>query len=162
MLWELIPLDHNMTATKIVNTVLIALWIALLPIHPAIISALCLPAVDLVLGLLVANRDKKPITSSGIKRTVAKIMLYEFAIVLAFCVETYMTSSVVPIIHMVTGLIGVTELKSCIEHMDDLYGSPLFLALLARLAPAKADKPVTININPEDPTQISITPPEGD
>jgi len=114
-----------------------AIWIALVPVHAAMATVIGLPLVDLALGLVVSYRTRKPITSSGLKRTVAKIFLYEMATVLAFVVESYMTGSLIPCIRMVTGLIGMTELKSCLEHLDSLGGQPLFVTLLGKLAPGK-------------------------
>jgi len=115
-------------------------WVLIAPMRPALASVMALPVVDLLLGLLCSYRAKRPITSSGIKRTVAKICLYEVATVLAYVVETNLTGSFIPVIKMVTGLIGVTELKSCLEHLDELGGQPLFASLLNRLAPPPDDK----------------------
>lgn len=130
---------------RLAKMAFICVWMALAPIRPALLSILLLPLVDLTLGLIAAYRAKRPITSSGIKRTVAKVLIYQVAALLAFCVETYLTGGWVPAVRMVTGLIGVTELKSCLEHLDELGGSPLFASLLKKLAPG----------HPEDPTDAS-------
>ena len=114
---------------------LTALWVALMPIRPAMASVLMLPLVDLILALVVARRGKVAITSTGLKRTVGKVLMYETATILAFVVETSLTGPWVPVVKMVTGLIGMTELKSCLEHLDELGGQPLFASLLSRLAP---------------------------
>lgn len=123
------------------------MWVLLAPIRPAMASVFLLPMVDMALGLLAAYRAKRPITSTGIKRTVAKVFLYEVAVCLAFTVETYMTGPFIPVIRMVTGLIGITELKSCLEHLDDLGANPLFKTLVSKLAP-------------EQPSDTPPTPPQ--
>lgn len=122
---------------KILKPLLAALWLSLVPIHPALISVMCLPLVDLALALLCAKRAKEPVTSSGLKRTVAKVLMYEAATILAFVTETSLLGGLVPVVRMVTGLIGMTELKSCLEHLDTLGGNPLFASILNRLAPPK-------------------------
>lgn len=114
---------------------LAAIWLTLVPIRPAIISVMALPMIDLVFALVIARRNKQPITSSGLKRTVAKIFMYEAATVLAFVVETYLIAGWIPVVKTVTGIIGMTELKSCLEHLDDLGGNKLFSSILASLAP---------------------------
>lgn len=110
-------------------------WFWLAPIRPALISVISLPLVDLVLALIVARKSGIPITSSGLKRTTAKLLMYLAATVLAFVVESYLTGPFFPVIHIVTGMVGLTELKSCLEHLDDLGGAPLFSSILKRLAP---------------------------
>jgi hypothetical protein len=116
-------------------SLVLACWVLFAPIRPSMAAVFLLPVIDLILALVYAKRSKQPITSSGIKRTVAKVFLYELATILAFVTETYLTGAFVPAIKMVTGLIGVTELKSCLEHLDDLGGQPLFASLLSKLAP---------------------------
>lgn len=120
---------------KLLKPLGLILWLWLMPIHSAVISVLTLPLIDLLLGLIGAYRAKRPITSSGLKRTVGKLLMYETATVLAFIVEHYLIGQFIPVIHIVTGLIGITELKSCLEHLDELGGQPLFASILAKLAP---------------------------
>lgn len=123
------------TITIAIKTLAAIVWLALLPIHAAVISVMALPLVDLALALIAAKRLGKPITSSGLKRTVAKILVYEMATILAFVVEHYLAGEFVPVVKTVTGLVGMTELKSCLEHLDDLGANPLFASLLNKLAP---------------------------
>lgn len=125
------------TVSRALKMVVGVVWIWLVPIHPALISIMALPAVDLVLALVAARRAGRPITSAGMKRTVAKVAMYELATILAFVVEMYLLSSMVPVVKMVTGLIGMTELKSCLEHLDELGGNQMFANLLSKLAPPK-------------------------
>jgi hypothetical protein len=124
----------------------IAVWITLVPVRPAIISVMALPLVDLCFALTIAKRSGQSITSSGLKRTVAKILMYEAATVLAFIVETYLINGWVPIVKTVTGIIGMTELKSCLEHLDDLGGNKLFGSILAALAPQNQQNLTQVNI----------------
>lgn len=129
------------TLKKYALTVGFALWIWIAPIRPALATVAALPMVDLVLALVCAFRAKRPITSSGLKKTIAKIFLYEMATLLAFATETYLLGPLIPAIKIVTGLIGVTELKSCLEHLDELSGKSLFSAAIAKLAPPQPVEP---------------------
>jgi len=124
-----------------VTYIAIALWMWLMPIRPALISIMALPLADLILALIGAYKAKVPITSSGLKRTVAKIFMYEFTTILAFVVEMYLLSSFIPVVKIVTGLIGMVELKSCLEHLNEINGNPIFGLILAKLAPDQIDAP---------------------
>ncbi len=129
-----------MMLLRTIKLMLLSAWIALVPIHPALISVMCLPIADLALALLCARKNKEAITSSGLKRTVAKVLMYEAAVILAFVTETTLLGSLVPAVKMITALIGITELKSCLEHLDILGGAPFFASILNKLAPPKDDK----------------------
>jgi len=122
----------------------------LMPIRPALISVMALPIADLILALIGAVKAKRLITSSGIKRTVGKILMYEFTTILAFVVEMYLLSSFIPVIKIVTGLIGMTELKSCLEHLNEINGNPIFGLILTKLAPDKIDPTPNQIIKVED------------
>lgn len=103
------------------------------PIKTAVIAALILVIADLITGLLAAHKQGIPITSSGIKRTVGKIALYEVAIILGFLAETYLTSSILPVCKLVTSVVGLTELKSILENMDIIYGGDLWQDLISKI-----------------------------
>ena len=116
------------------------IWVFLAPIQPAMGCVMALPIVDLILALYCAKRAGQPLTSTGLKRTVAKILMYEAATILAFLTETYLTGPALPCLRLVTGLIGCTELKSCLEHLDEAQGSSLFAMILSKLSPPNEDK----------------------
>jgi hypothetical protein len=139
-----------MSLKQVLYSSCLFLWVALAPAHVALGSVAALPLVDLLLALMCARKALGPLQSNplkeiatwltlvesgGLKRTVAKILMYEMATVLAFFVGTYLTGPIVPCLQGVTGLIGVTELKSCLEHLDELHGSSLFATLVKKLAP---------------------------
>lgn len=130
---------------------MLLIWLALMPVRPAMAAALCLPLTDLALGLIAAHKAKTPITSSGLKRTVAKILMYQVAIILAFAVEVNLMGDLVPTVKIVTGLIGATELKSCLEHLEELSGMPLFESILSRLSPPPIDTILPPNDDKQDP-----------
>jgi hypothetical protein len=111
----------------------------LAPAKTSLVAVMVLPLVDLGLALAVAVKTKQPITSSGLKRTVAKLLMYEVATVLAFITEKYLTGDIVPCMRIVTGLVGITELKSCLEHLDELSGGSFFKAAVNQLTGGDKD-----------------------
>jgi hypothetical protein len=61
-------------------------------------------------------------------------MIYEFAVFAAFLVQTYLTGQDLPVLSLVGGFVGLTELKSILQRLDTLNGNPLFTTLIERLA----------------------------
>jgi hypothetical protein len=65
-----------------------------------------------------------------------KLAVYESVVLLAFLVEQYLTGDFVPIVKILSGYIGITELKSCMENMEDITGVPILKALIDKLSKA--------------------------
>lgn len=117
-----------------VKTLLLALVATLAPIQAALLTTFCLIFVDLVLGLMSAKKRKQDVTSSKLKATVVKLLAYESSIIMAYFVGTYLTGPDVPVLSMVTSIVGLTELKSCVEHIDTLTNKKLMSGILASLS----------------------------
>jgi phage-related holin len=96
-------------------------------------TALLLVMADLITGVLAARKQKKRITSSGLQRTVVKTFVYETAIILGFLTEVYLLNHSMPISNMIAGLIGLTELKSCLENIDIIGGKGLLKQVIGKL-----------------------------
>ncbi len=124
---------------KTLQAVALAAVAIFAPIHAAIYTAFCLIIVDLASGLVAAKKRGEAITSSGIKRTVGKIVLYEVAICAAFLVQQYLTGDLFPALKLVTALVGLVELKSILENLDAINGSPLFKAIVSKIVQAESD-----------------------
>lgn len=112
---------------------IIALIAIFAPVQGAIATAALLVVMDLFLGIWAAKRRSEAITSSGIKRTVGKVALYEAAICLAFLAQTYLIGNLLPVTSLVTALIGLTELKSVFENLDSISGGSLLKSIIARI-----------------------------
>lgn len=124
-----------------------ALIAVLAPIREVLVTTLLLVVADLVLGVLAAIKRKEKIQSSKLKITVIKLFVYQLAIVLAHLVGEHLTGPLIPVLNMVTTIIGLTELKSVYEKLDVLSGGSLLKAIIARVSPN--------SVNTKD-----ITPPE--
>lgn len=100
------------------------------PIKPMAIASLAIVFLDLISGLLAARKQKQPITSSGLKQTIIKAFVYEFALILAFIVQTYLMQNSMPLTNLVATLIGCTELKSVAENLEIISGQPFLTSLI--------------------------------
>lgn len=95
------------------------------PIKATLIVVMVLAGVDLFTGIRVSKKRRRKITSAGLKRTVVKVMVYELVVMLGFLVQQYMTGDVVPVVQVLAGFIGLTELKSVMENLEAVTGMPL-------------------------------------
>lgn len=123
----------------------ISLWAVFAPIKAVMGATGALIFVDLATGLWAAKKSGQPITSKGISRTIAKIVLYECALAVSYIVHQYMTGDLLPADKLVAGLIGLVELKSILENMNIINGSPVFAAIVNRAISAQDA------LDPKDP-----------
>lgn len=104
------------------------------PAKAMILTSLALVMMDLVMGLLAARKQNIPITSSGLKRTVVKLAIYETAIILGFLTQQYLIGSdSVPVCNIIAGFIGLTELTSCLESLNIIGGNNILKVILDKL-----------------------------
>lgn len=115
------------------KTILLAFVAVFAPIHAVLGTVLALCLADLITGILAARKRKEPVTSGGIKRTIGKMLIYEIAICLGFLCETYLTGGVLPIVKLIAALVGAAELKSNLENLDEINGSPIFASIINSL-----------------------------
>jgi hypothetical protein len=110
-----------------------------LPIKPVLLVSLVLCLVDLVLGVTAAKKRKERISSKGLGRTIVKIAVYEIAICCGFLVQKYMLSDATPLVNIIAGLIGATEMKSVLENLDSISGDSFFKSVVEKLG-SKSNK----------------------
>lgn len=103
------------------------------PAKAVIITTGVLIASDLLTGIWAAWSRGEPITSAGFRRSVTKMVVYEIAVLLAFLTQTYLTGEIVPVLSLVSCFIGLTEMKSIIENLNDIAGGSLLKSLLKKL-----------------------------
>lgn len=116
-----------------------ALVLIFAPIKATLLTVFVLTFADLVAGVWAARARKEPITSSGFKRTIIKILAYEAVVMLGYLTEQYLTGDLVPVVKILAGLIGMTELKSVIENVQEISGVPLMSLLIQKLGQAEND-----------------------
>ena len=103
------------------------------PIQGMLGAALTLIMADLVTGVWAARKLGKPITSSGLKRTVVKLLVYEGVIALGWIGEHYLMSDMIPVAKIAAGYIGLTELTSAYENINNIAGNDLLKGILDKL-----------------------------
>lgn len=103
------------------------------PIQSMLIAVGALVAADLVFGLISAYKQKIPITSSGIRRTVTKSFIYLSSVMLGYVAEHYLMGDILAISKLIAGTIGIVEIKSILESADIINGGSLFKAIVSKL-----------------------------
>ena len=103
------------------------------PAKAIILVTLVLIMSDLVTGILAARKRGEQIKSAGLRRTATKLFVYEAAILLGFLVETFMIDGFIPVSKMAAGVISLIEMKSILENLDAINGSPIFQSLIKQL-----------------------------
>ncbi len=103
------------------------------PVKAVLLTTLILVLFDTLTGVLAAYKRGEPITSSGFKRTVGKILLYECALCMAFLAQQYLTGDSTPVFKLVSAMIGLVETKSILENLDSINGTSLFKILVDKI-----------------------------
>lgn len=119
---------------------LLAIGTILAPTKGMCLAALFLVFADLVTGVLVARKQKQPISSAGFKRSVVKISVYLSAIVLSFITQTYLLENTLPIMNIITSFIGITELLSILENINILSEQDLLKVIIDKLSLQSKDR----------------------
>lgn len=115
------------------KTFLISVILVFLPIKATLITVMVLTMADLASGIAAARKQRKRITSAGLKRTIIKTTVYEAVVMLGFLTEQYMTGDAVPVVKVLAGFIGLTELKSVMENIEVISGMSIIKLLIKKL-----------------------------
>jgi hypothetical protein len=126
MIWGIKMIEY-------LKSLMIAILAVFAPIKAVIVVTGVLVIADLITGVIAAHKRGQQITSAGLRRTVTKTTVYLSAVCLGFLVEKYMIDSILPISKLVSGIIGVVELKSLMENLNTIHGSDLFKSIIDRL-----------------------------
>jgi len=119
-------------ALKWIEAGLISLAAIFAPIQSLLLSTGVMIFIDLVTGLLAAKKQAIPITSSGLRRTVTKMFVYEAVLCLAYIAEHYM-SNILPFVKMASGMITIVELTSVYENLNIIGGNNILKSLIDKL-----------------------------
>lgn len=103
------------------KNILLASLAVLAPIKAVMIATGALIFIDLITGIWRALKAKEKITSNGLRRTITKLAAYQLTIVTGFILQTYLLPEV-PMVKLITALIGVTEGKSVLENISTITG----------------------------------------
>ncbi len=110
------------------------------PIASVLLTALTLVLADLILGIAASHKRGEKITSAGLQRTIVKLVVYMAAIMLAFLTQTYLTGETIAVCKIVSSFVGLTELTSIVESLNEISGGSLLKALLDKFGSRNALK----------------------
>ena len=117
---------------KIIEAFLLSIAAIFAPIQGLLGATAFMVISDLVTGVMAAKKRGEKITSSGLRRTVSKLFIYELAIMFAFIAEHFM-SSILPFVKMASAMVSVVELKSIYENLNVIGGCDLLKTLIDKL-----------------------------
>lgn len=117
-------------------------WIAvfLTPVWEILFAVGALLMTDLITGIWASMKEKKKIKSSRLRESVTKSASYLIAISAAYVTQTFLIHDALPIIHITSGLIGVTEILSIYENLSRISGVPFANKLKEILQPKKEEE----------------------
>ena len=119
--------------TQKLATLLASVALVFMPIKATLVTVMVLTIADLITGIMASRKEGKKITSSGLKRTIIKTTVYELVVMLGFLTERYMVGDSIPVVKVLAGFIGLTELKSVLENIERISGMPIIKLLIERL-----------------------------
>lgn len=110
----------------------------LAPVQAAVVTVFGLVLLDCITGILAARKQGIPITSSKLKDSVIKMLVYQAAIVLSFIIEKYLAPGI-PLTNMASSYVGLVELLSLNENIEVISGQHLLAGLIDKFK-QKQDK----------------------
>lgn len=119
--------------TQKLTAFLMSIALVFMPVKATLITVMVLTVADLISGIMASRKQGRKITSSGLKRTVVKTAVYELVVMLGFLTEQYMTGDSIPVVKVLAGFIGLTELKSVMENIERISGMSIIKMLIERL-----------------------------
>ncbi len=123
------------------ETLALSLLAVFTPIRPLMLVTGVLVLADMITGIMAARKSRQPITSSGLKQSVKKLLMYEVALCLSYLVHKYMIGDLLPAEKIIAAMVALTELKSIMENFSIIDASPVFSNLIGKIdaqSPPKA------------------------
>lgn len=111
----------------------IAVLTVFAPAKDVMLAVLVLIIADLITGIWAASKRKEKITSAGLHRTLVKVVVYEAAIALGFIAQQYLLLDSVPVINIIGSYIGITQLTSAYENINEISGKELLKEIINKL-----------------------------
>lgn len=118
---------------KYLEALLLSCLAVFAPIKAMLLVTGVLIFADLILGVWAAYKRKESITSAGLRRTLSKCFVYETALCLGWLAEHYLLQGSIPVTKIVSGLVGLVELKSCYENLNNISEKDLLKVVIDRL-----------------------------
>lgn len=110
-----------------------------LPIYPALLGMGFLIFADLIMGLVASYKLKIPFTSSRLKNTGVKMLIYNLLIISCFIAQTYLTTFI-PFLNIGLAFLSVVEITSISESFQKITGLS-FLKFVKKYINEKLNNP---------------------
>jgi len=108
----------------------LALVVYFSPVKEIFVLMMAFVAADLVLGIMAARFRNVPRTSRRLRKSVAKVLCYIVAVLLAFYAENVLQVEWFVAHRYIAGLICVAEFISILENLAIISGNPIFLKII--------------------------------
>ena len=107
----------------------------LAPLQGLLVSLAILVSLDLITGVLAAAKKKQKITSAKLSRTITKVLVYLFTIMLVEMASKYVILPLeVPLTGIISSFIILTELQSVLENVNKLFRQTLLTVLIDKIS----------------------------
>lgn len=101
---------------------ILSLFAVFIPIKSVILAVGFVVLVDLITGVMAAKKRGEEIKSAKLRQTIVKLLGYQLAILSGFIIEKYLINDFIPIVKVISSIIGLTELKSVLENAESITG----------------------------------------
>ena len=91
------------------------------PIGPALLAMGCIISIDLILGLMAANKTGVKITSNKLSQTLIKSLVYMLLIIASFIITTTLVAWL-PLVQITLSFLAITEFLSLAENFQKITG----------------------------------------
>jgi len=118
---------------NLIKALTLSLFAILAPVHAVMGAVGALIAIDLISGLVAARKRGEPVSSGCLRRTVTKAVVYQVAIISGFLLQQFLLSDFIPVAKLIASVIGIVEVKSILENLDEINGSSLFKSIVLKL-----------------------------
>lgn len=119
------------------KSALLGVVAALSPLKEVLIVVFCLVLVDFITGIMASVHKGEKIESNRLKSTVVKLFLYQLCVIMGYYVGMYLTGPDLPMLKVVTSMIGIVEVQSVLENLSTITNNRFFSSLSSLLTPGK-------------------------
>jgi phage-related holin len=102
------------------------------PTKPLLLAVGTLIVIDTITGVLAARKRGENFSSSALRRTISKMLVYQTAILTGFLLEKYLVDFVA-VSKIVAASTGIVEFTSIVENLSTLHGKPILQDVIKKL-----------------------------
>jgi len=116
---------------------LLGVYAALSPLKEVLIVTIALVIVNLITELLSLRKQSKRFTLNRAKEVVVKLIIYVICVIMGHYVGLYLTGPELPMLKIVTSMIGIAEVQSVLENLSTISGNSMFTAISRAISPQR-------------------------